>query len=81
MSPLEKCLFRSKCHFLIELFVFFYIEPHELFVFLEINPLLVASFANIFSHSEGFLFVSFMVSFAMKMSMKNNIYIYIYMYI
>ena len=33
---------------------------------LEINPLLVPSFANIFSHSEGCLFVLFMVSFAVQ---------------
>ena len=31
---------------------------------LEINPLSVASFANIFSHSEDCLFVLFIVSFA-----------------
>uniref|UniRef100_A0A8C9CPS8 Uncharacterized protein n=1 Tax=Phocoena sinus TaxID=42100 RepID=A0A8C9CPS8_PHOSS len=31
---------------------------------LEVNPLSVASFANIFSHSEGCLFLWFMVSFA-----------------
>ena len=30
---------------------------------LEINPLSIASFASIFSHSEGCLFVSFMFSF------------------
>ena len=33
---------------------------------LEINPLSVASFANIFSYSEGCLFVLFMVSFAVQ---------------
>ena len=33
---------------------------------LEINPLSVASFANIFSHSVGCLFVLFMVSFAVE---------------
>ena len=33
---------------------------------LEINPLSVDSFANIFSHSEGCLFVLFMVSFAVQ---------------
>ena len=33
---------------------------------LEINALSVASFANIFSHSEGCLFVLFMVSFAVQ---------------
>ena len=33
---------------------------------LEINPLLVASFANIFSHSVGCLFILFMVPFTVK---------------
>ena len=33
---------------------------------LEINPLSVASFANIFSHSGSFLFVLFMVCFAVQ---------------
>ena len=33
---------------------------------MEISPLSVASFANIFSHSEGFLFVLFMVSYAVQ---------------
>ena len=33
---------------------------------LEINPLSVASFASIFSHSEGCLFLLFMVSFAVQ---------------
>ena len=33
---------------------------------LEINPLSVDSFANIFSHSEGCLFILFIVSFAVQ---------------
>ena len=33
---------------------------------LEINPLSVDSFTNIFSHSEGCLFILFMVSFAVQ---------------
>ena len=33
---------------------------------LEINPWSVVSFANIFSHPEGCLFVLFMVSFAVR---------------
>ena len=33
---------------------------------LDINPLLVLSFANIFSHSVGCVFVLFMVSFAVE---------------
>ena len=47
-------------------YLFFDIELHELLVYLEINPLSAASFANIFSHSEGCLFVLFMVSFAVQ---------------
>ena len=35
-----------------------------MFVFLEINPLSVASLANIFSHTVGCLFVLFMASFS-----------------
>ena len=33
---------------------------------LEINPLSVTSFANIFPHSVGCLFILFMVSFAVQ---------------
>ena len=48
----EKCLFRSSTHFSI---FFFYIELHELFVTLEINPLSAVSFANIFFLNKTFL--------------------------
>jgi hypothetical protein len=34
-ASLEKCLFRSSIYVLIELFVFFDIELHELFVYFE----------------------------------------------
>ena len=40
--------------------------------FLEINSLLVAPFANVFSHCEGCLFVLFMVSFALYRSILDN---------
>ena len=33
---------------------------------LDINPLLVMSFANIFSHSVGCLFILLMISFAVQ---------------
>ena len=53
MSCLEKCLFRSFSHFLIELFLFLALSCMSCLYILEINPLLVVSFAIIFSHSEG----------------------------
>ena len=48
---------------------------------LEINPLSVVSFANIFSHSEGCLFVLFMVSFAVQKLLsliKSHLLIFVF---
>ena len=47
---------------------------------LEINPFSVVSFANIFSCSEGCLFVLFMVSFAVQNLLsliKSHLFIFI----
>ena len=66
MSSAEKCLFRPSTHFLIELFGFLMLSSMSCLCILEINPLSVTSFTNIFSHSVGCLFVLFMVSFVVQ---------------
>ena len=66
MSSWEKCLF-SSAHFSIGLFGFLLLSCMSCLYILEIKPLSVASFANIFYHSIGCLrFILFMVSFAVQ---------------
>ena len=62
---LEKCLFKSFLHFLIQLFVSLALS-YMSSLYMEINPLSVVSLAIIFSHSEGCLFTLLIVSFAMQ---------------
>ena len=71
--PLEKCLLRSSTHFLIGL-----ILSHMSCLYVwEINSLMVASFANIFFHSEGCLFVSCAVQKLLSL-IRSQLYILIF---
>ena len=65
MSSLEKCLFKSFVQFLIRLFVFLVLSFVSTLYILDIN-LLSDVLANMFSHSEGCLFILLMISFAIK---------------
>ena len=63
---LEKCLFSSLAHFLIGLLIFLELSCRSYLYIFEINPLSVASFAIIFSHSEGYLFTLLILSFVVQ---------------
>ena len=56
----------SFSHFFIGLFVSLVLSCVSCLYILQINPLSVVSFANIFSHSEGFLFTLLIALFAVQ---------------
>ena len=66
MSSLEKCLVSSLAHFLIGSFIFLELSFRSSLDILEISSLSVASFATIFSYSEGCLFTLLIVSFVVQ---------------
>ena len=66
MSSLEKCLLSSLAHFLIEYFIFLELSCTSCLYVFEINSLSVASFALIFSYSEGCLFTLLIFSFVVQ---------------
>ena len=81
MSSLEKCLFMSFSHFLIDLFVFLVLSYISFLYILEINPLSVVSFAIISSHFEGCLFNLLIVSFVMQNLLsliRSHLFIFVF---
>ena len=66
ISSLEKCLFSSLAHFLIGSFIFLELSSRSCLYIFEISCLSIASFAIIFSHSEGCIFTLLRVSFVVQ---------------
>ena len=84
MSSLEKFLFRSSSHFSVGWFIFLILSCMSCLCILEINLLSVVSFANIFSHSEGCLFILFMIPFAVQKPLsliKSHLFIFVFIFI
>ena len=65
-SSLEKYLFRSFAHFSIGLLDFLLLSYINCLYILEMKPLSVTSFETLSSHSKSYLFVFFLVSFAVQ---------------
>ena len=81
MSSLEKCLFRSYAHFLIRLFGFLVLRCMNCLYNLEINPLLVVSFAVIVSYSEGCLLILFVAFFNVQKLLsliRSHLFIFVF---
>ena len=86
MLSIFSCAFRpSVCHFFDWVVQFFLIlSCMSCLYILETNPLLVASFANTFSHSEDCHFVFFMVFFAVQKLLsliRSHLFIFIFIFI
>ena len=82
MFSLEKCLYSSLAYILIGLFIFMVLSGMGCLYIFEINSLKVASFAVIFSHSEGCLLTLLIVSFVVqKLLSLIRSYLFIFAFI
>ena len=81
MSSLEKCLFSPLAHFLTGSFIFLVLSCMSWLYIFEINSLSVASFAIIFSHSEGCLFTLLIVSLYVEKLLsfiRSHLFIFVF---
>ena len=72
---------RSSAHSSLGLFIFLLLSCMSYFYILEINPLSIALFATIFSHSVGCLLILFMGSFAVQKLVsliKSHLFIFVF---
>ena len=79
MSSLKKCLFMSSVHFWLDYLFFWYSAVWATYIFLR--SLSLASFAIIFSHSEGCLLILFIVSFALQKLLsliRSHLFIFVF---
>ena len=80
MSSLEKCLFSSLAHFLIGSLIFLELSCRSCLYIFEITYLSVASFAIIFSHSEGCIFTLLIFSFVVQkllILIRSHLFIFV----
>ena len=73
---LEKCLFSFLAHFLIGSFIFLELSCMSCLYIFEINSLSVASFAIIFSHSEGCIFIVCFIVQKLLSLIRSHLFIF-----
>ena len=76
VSSLNKCLFRSCAHFFDWVVSFLILSCMSCLNILEINPLQVALFTNIFSHSTGCLVYDFLLCKKLLSLIRPHLFIF-----